>query len=50
MEKTGKSVQSHMGATETAIHMVMIAFTFGFWYPVYKSRKNTLERTSTHYA
>jgi hypothetical protein len=38
-----------MGATEGALHFVMIICTLGLWYPVYRSRKNSLARTEKHY-
>lgn len=46
----GRQVQQHMGATEMALHVVMIFFTIGLWYPVYKHRKNVFERTTNVYA
>lgn len=47
--ETGRSVQQHMGAGEAAFHAIMIVFTCGVWYPVYKHRKNALARTVKHY-
>ena len=38
-------VQRHMGATERAVHMIMIMCTIGGWYPYYRHRKNKLART-----
>lgn len=49
MEYMGSEVQQHMGCAEAAGHWVMIIFTCGLWYPVYRHRKNTLARTSKFY-
>ena len=49
MMETGKSVKGHMSASEMTFHWLMIFCTCGFWYPIYKSRKNKLERATQHY-
>jgi hypothetical protein len=49
MKQTGTSAQQHMHAGEAVFHGVMILFTCGLWYPVYKHRKNQLDRTVKHY-
>jgi len=48
--ETGKAVQQHMSATEGIFHAVMILCTCGFWYPVYRHRKNRLHRTTRFYS
>jgi hypothetical protein len=47
---TGKEVEQTMNPVEGLIHMVMILCTFGIWYPIYKSRKNAIHRTSKFYS
>ena len=50
MEKmVGREVQQHMGATETCLHALAIFCTFGIWYPIYRSRKRRIERTTNIY-
>jgi hypothetical protein len=46
----GKEVEQKMGVGELTLHMLMIFCTAGFWYPVYRTRKNKIERTSKFYA
>lgn len=50
MAYVGKEVEQKMGAGELAVHLLMIFCTFGFWYPVYRSRKSKIERTSKFYS
>jgi cbb3-type cytochrome oxidase subunit 3 len=50
MDEVGKSVRQHMGAVEAVFHAVMLMFTCGVWYPVYRHRKNEIKRTTRHYS
>jgi hypothetical protein len=38
-----------MGVAEHAGHALLILCTFGFWYPVYRSRRSRLEHTTRFY-
>ena len=50
MHETGRAVRQHMGATEGILHWTMIICTVGLWYPVYRHRRNALNRTTKFYA
>ena len=39
--------KSGMSVTEGSFHWVMIVFTCGLWYPVYRLRKHAADRTTT---
>jgi hypothetical protein len=36
-----------MSVAEGTVHWVMIIFTCGLWYPVYRARKHQAGRTTT---
>jgi hypothetical protein len=38
-----------MSAAEGMMHGLMIMFTCGLWYPVYRARKHAADRTTTTY-
>ena len=43
-----KIVSKHgMSVLEGAFHGLMIMCTCGFWYPVYRARKHSVDRTTT---
>lgn len=38
-----------MSVAEGSVHAFLIVFTFGLWYPVYRARKHSVDRTTTTY-
>lgn len=44
-----RSVQDRMRPGEKVTHAVLIMFTCGCWYPVYRARKHRIERVTTVY-
>ena len=38
-----------MSLAEGAVHFFMIMCTAGLWYPVYRARKHSVDRTTTTY-
>jgi hypothetical protein len=45
-QPVGREVQRHMGAGEKSLHMLMCFCTLGLWYPIYRTRRGKLERTT----
>jgi hypothetical protein len=46
----GREVEQKMSAGELILHLTMILCTCGMWYPVYRSRKSKIDRTTNVYA
>lgn len=38
-----------MSVAEGAFHLTMVVATCGLWYPVYRARKHSVDRTLTTY-
>jgi cbb3-type cytochrome oxidase subunit 3 len=49
MRPAGKDVRGRMNPIEAVFHAVMIICTIGLWYPVYRSRKSKIARTTRVY-
>lgn len=51
MNATQATIKSRhgMSVAEGTFHALMIIFTCGIWYPVYRARKHGVDRTTTTY-
>lgn len=50
MKLTAVEVEQEMNAGEAILHALLIAVTFGMWYPFYRARRRQIRRTSKFYS